>query len=59
MRAESYPIWEDRIVSAQTDGMSCLVESTLERWFAPAYRQNNQSKVARIGEMVAATSPLG
>ena len=57
--AESYPIWEDRILSAQTDGMSSLVQSTLERWFSPAYRRNNQSKVARIGEMVAATSPLG
>jgi len=34
---EAWPIWQERIDLAQTEGMAPLVQSTLERWFTPPY----------------------
>ena len=56
---ETHTIWEDRISMAQNDGMKSLVHPTLERWFTDTYRESNPDKVARVGEMVAATSTKG
>ena len=39
--------------------MESLVQPTLERWFTDTYRESNPDKVARVGEMIAATSTKG
>ncbi len=36
---EALPIWEERIVTAQSEGMDAMVESTIERWFSRAFRE--------------------
>lgn len=57
--AETHPIWEERIAAARNDGMAALVESTLDRWFSGPYRDENPDKVAKVAEMIAATTPTG
>ena len=56
---ETHSMWEDRITTAENDGMKMLVQPTLERWFTASYRETNPDRVAQIGKMVAATSTEG
>ena len=36
---EALPIWEERIATAQSEGMDAMVESTSERWFSRAFQE--------------------
>ena len=36
---EALPIWEERIATAQSEGMDAMVESTIERWFSRAFQE--------------------
>ena len=56
---ETFPMWEERIGIAEADGMDPLVAPTLERWFSETYRAAEPDQVARVGEMVSATSVGG
>jgi 3-oxoadipate enol-lactonase len=52
-------IWQDRIALVRAEGMSPLVEATLERWFTPPFRAARPDVMARIGGMIRATPAVG
>lgn len=56
---EARPIWEERIRTAETQGMEPLVEPTIGRWFTPPFIQGHPEIVDRIRAMIRATSPRG
>jgi len=56
---ESWPIWDERIRVAQTNGMEPHVSPTLERWFTPSFRERNPEAVGKIGDMIRKTVPRG
>jgi 3-oxoadipate enol-lactonase len=54
---QAKPIWDERIMIAETQGMEPHVEPTIERWFTKPFRS---SPVAdRVRAMVRATNPRG
>jgi 3-oxoadipate enol-lactonase len=55
--AEAQKQWDDRIKTAQTQGMKALVPSTMERWFTPAFRESPQAK--QIATLIANTPVAG
>ena len=52
-------MWGDRAKLALSQGMSPLVEPTLQRWFTQDYREKNPAVMAQIGQMIAGTPPEG
>lgn len=54
---EALKQWEDRMRTAQAQGMKALVPSTMERWFTPAFRESPPAK--RIAELIANTPVNG
>ena len=54
---EALKQWEDRIRIAESKGMAALVESTMERWFTPAFRSSAPAQ--RIAELIRATPVPG
>lgn len=52
-------LWDGRIRTVRTQGMSVLVQPTLERWFTPEFREEAKETVAEVSEMLATTPPLG
>ena len=55
MGEQAQPIWQDRIERARSRGMQDLVQETLERWFTPAYLQENPPPVEAIREQIRTT----
>jgi 3-oxoadipate enol-lactonase len=51
--------WEERIATAQKDGMAALVDSTLARWFPKETLERNPPHVQKIRAMIAATPVNG
>jgi 3-oxoadipate enol-lactonase len=54
---EAIKQWEDRIRTAQTQGMKALVPSTMERWFTPSFRES--PKAQAIATLIANTPVAG
>jgi 3-oxoadipate enol-lactonase len=54
---EALKQWEERIRIAETKGMSALVDSTMERWFTPAFRTTPAAQ--KIAGLIAATPAAG
>lgn len=52
-------LWDGRIATVRAQGMSVLVQPTLERWFTPEFRDSDKETVAKVSEMLATTPPLG
>jgi len=52
-------MWGDRAKLALSQGMSPLVEPTLQRWFTQDYREKNLAVMAQIGQMIVSTPPEG
>jgi 3-oxoadipate enol-lactonase len=53
------PILRERIETARNEGLQALVDSTLGRWFTPAYAQQNPATVDRIRRQFLATPAAG
>jgi 3-oxoadipate enol-lactonase len=51
--------WDPRIAAAQRDGLEALVEPTVQRWFTPAFRQQNPPVLDRVRDMIRRTSVAG
>lgn len=51
--------WGERIFATVLEGPESQVQPTLERWFTAPFRAAHAAEVARIGEMIAATSKEG
>ena len=47
---EALKQWEERIRIAESKGMAALVDSTMERWFTPAFRSSAPAQ--RIAELI-------
>ncbi len=54
---EALKQWEERIRIAESKGMAALVDSTIERWFTPAFRSSPAAKT--IAGLIAATPVAG
>ncbi len=56
---EAQALWPERIRQIEAAGLEPLVRPTLERWFTAPYRAAHPDVVARIGELIRTTSPMG
>ena len=52
-------MWGERAKLALSQGMSPLVEPTLQRWFTQDYREKNPEIMTQIGQMIANTPAEG
>src|SRR5919109_3282085 len=50
--AEAKPLWQDRIKTAETQGMEPLVEPTIGRWFTAPFREKRKDIVDRVRTMI-------
>jgi 3-oxoadipate enol-lactonase len=51
--------WDPRIAAARRDGMEALVESTIQRWFTPAFRERDPQALRKVAGMICGTSVAG
>jgi 3-oxoadipate enol-lactonase len=56
---EMTPIWEERIRTAETEGMKALAEQTLERWLSEEFRRNQPEITERVRKMILLTPVSG
>ena len=57
--AEAKPLWEERIKTAETQGMEPLVAPTIARWFTPSFIEQRKDVVERVRGMIRSTPPRG
>lgn len=57
--AEARPLWQERIKTAETQGMEPLVEPTIGRWFTAPFRETRKDVVDRVRAMIRGTDPRG
>lgn len=57
--AEAAKVWEERIRTAETQGMGPLAQPTLERWFTAPFRDKNPGVVDGIRKLILATPVAG
>jgi len=53
------PVWDDRIRTAETQGMEAHVSATIERWFTPGFQRDRPEVIAEVSAMISATKPKG
>ncbi|MBI2016591.1 MAG: 3-oxoadipate enol-lactonase [Candidatus Rokubacteria bacterium] len=56
---EARPTWEERIRTAETQGMEPMVEATIGRWFTAPFRDARRDVVDPVRAMIRATPPRG
>ncbi len=56
---EAAPLWEEKIQTAETQGMEPLVEETLQRWFSDKFREDNPAVNEQIKRMIENTPVSG
>jgi 3-oxoadipate enol-lactonase len=56
---EALPIWEERIKTAQDQGMDPLVETTMERWFTASFRRKPMPALEKVRSMIKGTPLKG
>jgi 3-oxoadipate enol-lactonase len=56
---EARPIWDERIETVRGRGMESQVESTIDRWFTPRFREEHPDVVKKVVSLIRATSPEG
>jgi 3-oxoadipate enol-lactonase len=57
--AEARPLWQERIKTAETQGMEPLVEPTIGRWFTAPFREARKDVVDKVRAMIRGTNPRG
>jgi 3-oxoadipate enol-lactonase len=57
--AEAKPLWQDRIRTAETQGMEPLVQGTLERWFTEPFRKSRADVIDKVAKMIRTTPAAG
>jgi 3-oxoadipate enol-lactonase len=57
--AEAWPLWQERIKTAETKGMEPLAQATLERWFTEPFRKSNPAQVDAIRKLIVSTPVAG
>ncbi|MGH7357061.1 MAG: 3-oxoadipate enol-lactonase [Candidatus Rokuibacteriota bacterium] len=56
---ETGAMWEQRIRTAEREGMTPIVEPTMEIWFSAGFRETRKPDVDRVRAMLHATDPRG
>jgi 3-oxoadipate enol-lactonase len=56
---EAKGTWDERIRTAESQGMEPLVEPTLARWFTPAFRERRRDVVDQVARMIRTTPVAG
>jgi 3-oxoadipate enol-lactonase len=59
MPAEGRSLWDDRIRTAETQGMEPLVEPTLARWLTEPFRKSRKDVVDKVATMIRSTPAAG
>jgi len=57
--AEARPVWQERIKTAETQGMEPLVEPTIGRWFTAPFREQRNDVVDPVRTRIRTTNPRG
>jgi 3-oxoadipate enol-lactonase len=57
--AEAKPLWQERIKTAETQGMDPLVEPTIGRWFTAPFREQRKDVVDPVRTRIRTTNPRG
>jgi 3-oxoadipate enol-lactonase len=57
--AEAKPLWEDRIKTAENQGMEPLVAPTIARWFTPSFIEQRKDVVNGVRAMIRSTPARG
>ena len=52
-------MWNDRIATAQEQGIIGLIDGTLTRWFTKAFLNNEIAAVEKVAKMIRATDSVG
>ena len=52
-------LWNDRIKTAETEGIEALISGTLERWFTAPFHQAGAEAIDKIRDMIRATGVQG
>ena len=56
---EAKPLWQERIGTAEKQGMEPLVAPTIARWFTPPFIESRKDVVDRVRQMIRATPGKG
>jgi len=54
-----WPLWQQRIATAEAEGLEPLVQPTLERWFTAPFRDAHPERIAPIAAAIRATPVAG
>jgi 3-oxoadipate enol-lactonase len=57
--AEARPTWQERIKTAESQGMDPIVEPTIGRWFTAPFREQHKDVVDSVRAMIRSTNPKG
>jgi len=52
-------LWDDRIRTAENNGLDAMAPATIERWFTEPFRERNAAEIERIGRMIRKTDLAG
>jgi 3-oxoadipate enol-lactonase len=52
-------LWDDRIAAVQRNGVSAIVDATLERWLTEPFRTAHADRMAAVREMILRTTVEG
>ena len=62
-RADSPPAyvegWKDRIAAVESGGIASIVDSTLERWLVPSFRNAQLDQMKIVRDMINKTTEMG
>lgn len=56
---DARPTWDERIRTAESQGMAPHVEPTIARWFTAPFRERRPETVDRVRAMIGGTDPKG
>jgi 3-oxoadipate enol-lactonase len=59
MRLPPPEMWTDRAALVRSDGMTAVIDATMERWFTPAFPERSPEVVERIREIFLTSDPEG
>ena len=55
----THDTWNPRIAKVEAEGMASVVDTVLDRWFTPGFRQRAPEQVAVVRDMLLRTAPTG
>ena len=59
MQLPTAEMWTERAALVRREGMSSVIDATIERWFTPGFPERSPEVVARIREAFLTTDPEG